>query len=113
MTMPPVNIDELNEIMDNDVQLIQECFAEFLMSYSVLIADLNAAVTSLDFDEIDNIAHKFKGTLRYLAAKPAARAAQEIETAGQNQDAEHLDEKISALEAECKKLILYIDELSS
>ena len=111
--MPPVNIDELNEIMDNGTELIQECFAEFLMDYPGLMADLTAAVTSLDFDEIDNIAHKFKGILRYLAAEPAATAAQKIETAGRNQDPEHLDGKISALKAECKKVILYIDELPS
>jgi len=108
--MPPVNIDELNEIMDNDIELIQECFADFLMDYPGLLGELKTAANNLDFEMLDNTAHKLKGSLKYLAAGPSARAALEIESAGRNQDPEHLDEKIAALESECQKLILYIDD---
>lgn len=111
--MPPVNIDELNTIMDNDTELIQECFADFLMDYPGLIGELKAAATNLNFEEIDNTAHKLKGSLRYLAAEPAARAALEIETAGRNQNPDNLNEKIAALESQCQQVILYIDEFPS
>jgi len=111
--MPPVNIDELNEIMDNDKGLIQECFADFLMDYPGLIAELKAAAHGLDFEKLYNTAHKLKGSLRYLAAEPAARAVREIETAGRNQDPDNLDEKIAAFESQCQKVILFIDEFPS
>ncbi len=110
--MSVINLDELKEIMDNDMELIQECFAEFLMDYQELIGDIKTAIDQKDFEAIDNSAHKLKGTLRYLAAEPAASAAQTIEQAGRQQDLEGLDEKLAALESECRKVILYIDESS-
>ncbi len=110
--MPAINIDELKEIMDNDSELIQECFAEFLIDYPNLIAEVKAAVEAKDFETIDAAAHKLKGTLRYLAAEEAAAAAQAVETAGRGQDLDNIDETMAALEAACQKVILYIDDLS-
>lgn len=110
--MPAINIDELNEIMDNDTELIQECFAEFLIDYPNLIAEVKTAVENKDYETIDASAHKLKGTLRYLAAEDAAAAAQKVETAGRQQDPEAMDEAMASLEATCQEVILYIDELS-
>ncbi|MCG8633610.1 MAG: Hpt domain-containing protein [Desulfobacterales bacterium] len=110
--MSVINLDELKEIMDNDEELIQECFAEFLMDYQVLIKEIKTAIDQKDFQGIDDTAHKLKGTLRYLAAEPAATAAQVIEQAGRQQDLEGMDDKLAALESECRKVILYIDEFS-
>lgn len=107
--MSAVNMDELNEIMDNDMELIQECFAEFLIDYPGLIGEIQTAVNAGNFEDIDNSAHKLKGTLKYLAAESAAAAAQSIEDAGKHQDSEHLADKLSTLEAECQKVILFID----
>ena len=110
--MPAINIDELKEIMDNDSELIQECFAEFLIDYPNLIAEVKSAVEQKDYDTIDATAHKLKGTLKYLAAEEAAAAAQVLETAGHQQDLENMDETLAALETACQKVILYIDDLS-
>ncbi|WDP85749.1 MAG: Hpt domain-containing protein [Desulfobacter sp.] len=108
--MPVVNIDELNEIMGNDAELIQECFADFLVEYPGMIKAIKTAIETEQFVEIDNNAHKIKGSLKYLAADAAANAAYTIEKAGQSQDLEGIDEKLAMLEAECQKVILFIDE---
>lgn len=110
--MAVIDLDELKEIMDNDMELIQECFAEFLIDYPGLIGDIKTAVAAENFEDIDNSAHKLKGTLRYLAAESAATAAQTVEAAGKHQDPEGLQEKLSALEDECRNVILFIDEFS-
>ncbi len=110
--MSVINLEEIKEIMDNDMELIQECFADFLIEYPDLIGDIKAAITNRAADDIDNAAHKLKGTLRYLAAEPAASAAQTIETAGRQHDLDNLDEKLSVLEAECQKVIIFIDEFT-
>ncbi len=110
--MSVINLEEIKEIMDNDMELIQECFADFLIEYPDLIGDIKAAITNRVADDIDNAAHKLKGTLRYLAAEPAASAAQTIETAGCQHDLDNLDEKLSILEAECQKVIVFIDEFA-
>ncbi len=111
--MSVINLDELKEIMDNDMELIQECFAEFLVDYPGLIGDIKTAAAAKNFEGVDNSAHKLKGTLRYLAAEPAATAAQTVEAAGKHQDPEGLEDKVSDLEAECQKVILYIDDFSA
>lgn len=111
--MPAVNLDELNEIMDNDQELIQECLAEFLIDYPNLINGVKSAIENKSFEEIDGSAHKLKGTLRYLAAADAADAAQVIETAGRQQDLDGIEKKLAALEAECQKVILFIDGMAS
>jgi len=113
MTTPPVNIDELNQIMDNDIELIEECFADFLMDYPGLLSDLKLAVKQLNFQTMDDTAHKLKGIFKYLAAESAATAAFELERAGRNQDSENLDEKLSNLESHAQKVILYIDQFPS
>ncbi|WDP92695.1 MAG: Hpt domain-containing protein [Desulfobacter sp.] len=110
MTLSPVNMDSLNEIMDNDAELIQECFEDFLADYPGMIGNLKSAAADLDFEEIDNTAHTLKGTLRYLAAEPAAQSALAVETAGRHQDPENLEQKISALEDRCRAVIQYIKE---
>lgn len=108
--MPPVDIEKLKEIMGNDRELIQECFADFLIDYPGIIADLKAAVTEMDFYKLDTAAHKLKGSLKYLAAGKAAKAALAVETAGRDQDFDSIGGKIANLETECRKLILFMDE---
>lgn len=110
--MSVINLEELKEIMDNDMEFIQECFADFLIEYPDLIGGIKTAISNRATDDIDNAGHKLKGTLRYLAAESAASAAQTIETAGRQHDLDNLDEKLSTLEAECQKVILFIDEFA-
>jgi len=103
-----VNMEELNEIMDNDMELIQDCFADFLSDLPVLLGEIQNAILGKNFQGMDESAHKLKGTLRYLAAEPAANAAMAIENAGRNFDPDNLDEKFSTLEKECLKVAEFI-----
>ena len=103
-----VNLEELKEIMDNDMELIQDCFADFLQDWPGVFAEINAAVLAKDAHKLDTSAHKLKGTLRYLAAAPAADAAYALESAGKNCDMEAVETKLSSLKNECQKLIDYI-----
>jgi HPt (histidine-containing phosphotransfer) domain-containing protein len=103
-----VNIEELKEIMDDDMELIQDCFADFLQDWPEVFAEINAAVLEKDAQKLDAAAHKLKGTLRYLAATPAADAAYALESAGKENNMEDLETKLSTLKNECRKLIDYI-----
>ncbi|MBU0971492.1 MAG: Hpt domain-containing protein [Proteobacteria bacterium] len=105
---PIVDMDELKEIMDNDMELIQDCFTEFLTDLPDLLGDIQTAISQKDAEKMNSTGHKLKGTLKYLAAEPAAKAAQVIESAGSNHDLENLDEKFSTLERECENLTAFI-----
>ncbi|MBA3012893.1 MAG: Hpt domain-containing protein [Proteobacteria bacterium] len=106
---PVVDLDELKEIMDNDMELIQDCFAEFLTDLPDLLGEIQTAISQKDAGKMNTAGHKLKGTLKYLAAEPAAKAAQAIESAGSNHDLENLDEKFLTLEKECQNLTAFIE----
>jgi len=103
-----VNITELKEIMDDDMELIQDCFADFIKDWPDSYIEINGAVLDKDAQKLDAAAHKLKGTLRYLAAEKAADAAYALEAAGKENDMEGVESKLVTLKSECEKLVAYI-----
>lgn len=103
-----VNIDELKEIMDNDMELILDCFADFIEEWPVQYDEIKNAVLEKDAQKLDEAAHKLKGTLRYLAAEPAANAAYALESAGKDNALTGIGEKLITLKTECRRLVEYI-----
>ncbi len=105
-----INLDELKEIMDNDMELIQECFAEFRNEWPESFGNIAKAVDSKDAVMLDEAAHKLKGTLRYLAADMAQKAAYEIELAGKENKLDDLAVKLNHLEKKGLEVIDYIND---
>lgn len=103
-----VNLEELKEIMDDDMELIQECFADFIKDWPHLYVQIKGAVLEKDAQKLDAAAHKLKGTLRYLAAASAADAAYDVETAGKENNMAGVEDKLTTLKNECQKLVDYI-----
>ncbi|MCF6245982.1 MAG: Hpt domain-containing protein [Desulfobacula sp.] len=103
-----VDLKELKEIMDDDLELIQDCFADFISEWPVQYVEIKGAVLEKNAQTLDESAHKLKGTLRYLAAESAADAAMVLEAAGKNNDLGGAEEKLDHLKNECQKLIEYI-----
>lgn len=111
--MAVVNLKELKEIMDNDMELIQDCFDDFLADWPDMFADIRTAVANMDYNDINETAHRFKGTLKYLAAEEAADAAMAIEKAGNQSDPDNIDAKLADLEKACLDLVDYIKAFNS
>lgn len=105
---PVVDIEEIKEIMDNDMELIADCFADFVNDWPVLYVQIKTAVLAKDGPSLDATAHKLKGTLRYLAAELAATAAYELEEAGKDNNMDGIDAKLETLKNECQKVVEYI-----
>lgn len=103
-----VNIKELKEIMDDDMELIHDCFADFIQDWPQLYVQIKGAILEKDAKTLDATAHKLKGTLRYLAAQPAADAAYAIEAAGKENDLKDVENKLETLRNECQRLVDYI-----
>ena len=72
------------------------------------MGNIQDAVFQKNFERIKTSAHKLKGTLKYLAAEPAASAAMAIELAGCNHDMDNLNEKFLTLEKECQNIAAFI-----
>ncbi len=110
MSNPAIDLNELKEIMDNDMELIQDCFSGFIDELPQIYEDIEKAILEKNAQELDASAHKLKGTLRYLAADAAANAAYDIEAAGKENNLKDLDGKLETLKSECRKVTDYIDD---
>jgi len=107
-----INLKELKEIMDDDMELIQDCFNDFAQDWPSLYVQIKGATLDKDDKTLDASAHKLKGTLRYLAADAAADAAYALEYAGKENDMEGIEEKLTTLKDECQKLLEYINKFT-
>jgi HPt (histidine-containing phosphotransfer) domain-containing protein len=103
-----VNIDELKEIMDNDMELIRECFTDFVQDWPQLYVQIKGAILEKNGKTLEESSHKLKGTLRYLAAENAAQAAYALETAGNGNDFDGVEAKLENLKTECQNVVQYI-----
>lgn len=103
-----INMEELKEIMDGDMDLIKDCFADFVQDYQASFDEIKNAATEKNGPKLDSAAHKLKGTLRYLAAANAADAAYALELSGKSNDMDGIAAKLDLLAKECVKLVEYI-----
>ncbi len=107
-----VNLKELKEIMDDDMELIQDCFNDFVQDWPSLYVQIKGAVLDKDGKKLNESAHKIKGTLRYLASDAAADAAYALESAGKDNDLDGVDKKLETLKDECQKVVEYINKFT-
>ena len=108
MLYSPVNPERLYEIIGPDEEPILECFEDFITHYPGVMEEIKTAVEMQDFNGLNNAAHKLKGALSYLAARPAFQAAEELELAGKIQHKEGLDQKLARLKILCGDVIEFM-----
>jgi len=104
----PIDMTEALKIMDGDNELLQECLDDFVRDYPELLANIRDAINAGDADSLDKSAHRFKGTLKYLAAGDAADIAYELETMGKEGNLTRAGDRFEDLDKECRKLIKFI-----
>ena len=104
----PIDMDELREIMDNDDELAKECFDDFIKIYPSMLVNIKSAIDVKDPDSLDRTAHKFKGTLKYVAAFHAAEKAYELEVMGKQKDFEKVTGAFNTLVEECERAKEYM-----
>lgn len=107
-----IDIHELKEIMDEDMDLIQECFTDFVKDWPLLYVQIKGAVLEKNSPMLEDTAHKLKGILKYLAAENAAQAAHSLESAGRGNDFKTIELKLDTLKNECQKVIEFIKNFS-
>ena len=68
MSNPAIDLNELKEIMGNDMELIQDCFSDFIDDMPQIYEEIEKAVLEKNAQELDASAQKLKGKLKYLSA---------------------------------------------
>ncbi len=100
----PIDIKELHEIMDDDEELLRECFADFLEDCEEMLSSILVAINNNSPEELEKSAHAFKSTLKYLAASSAVEFASQLETMGRNGNIQEAAKSIANLSEECKRV---------
>ena len=106
-----LDLAELRDRASNDDELVVELLQDFLSRRSTTF-DLKCACTRASFKELSRLAHRLKGTLLALGAKPAASAASAVEviasgligTSEQTSEAPRLSALSGAVDVLCARL---------
>jgi HPt (histidine-containing phosphotransfer) domain-containing protein len=104
-----IDMEEILEIMDNDTELIQECFQDFMNEYPQMLTNIQNAILSGDTKGLDSHAHKLKGSLRYLAASTTADIASKLEYKGKKGELEGTESLLETLSEYCEKLKAFMN----
>jgi PAS domain S-box-containing protein len=84
---PPVfNVDEAIHHCADDREMFEAMVGYFFDEADPALEQLRTALAAGDAATVGRVAHRFKGTLGYLGARPATQAVQLIEQAGQSGD---------------------------
>ncbi len=105
-----IDFDEVMEVMDDDEELLKECFDDFLANFPKALKEIRASVDTRDATTLDESAHKLKGALRYLAANQAADVANKLEVMGKENKFADAETTFQALESECERVKAFINQ---
>lgn len=103
-----IDMEEILEIMDNDMELIYECFQDFINEYPQMLQNIQNAILSGDTKGLDSHAHKLKGSLRYLAASKTADIASKLEYKGKAGELNGAENLLETLSESCEKLKIFM-----
>jgi CheY-like chemotaxis protein len=87
----------------NSLEMVREMIQCFFDEVEKLFPQLRAALQQGDLVEVGRLGHRMKGTVVYLGAEPATRAARRVERfcTGEDDTASEAEEAVNGLEHEC------------
>lgn len=103
--MEPLDWNSLRENCAGDESLVNEVLELFRREADELMNDVRIAVGQRDPQAIKRTAHRLKGALVSLAAKPSVDAARGLEMYGATRDLEGVDAALAQLDTELRRLI--------
>lgn len=113
MTQPAIEGKALLEYLDNDLQLLQEVIGQFLADCPERLAELRAAVTARNSDQIASGSHALRGSVSTFGAKNAVEAAQVLESMVRQGKVEGVDEAFSVLERELALVTSSLEKIAN
>ena len=103
--MEPLDWDALRENCAGDEGLVNEVLELFRKEADALLADVRNAVASADAVGVKRTAHRLKGALVSLGARPSVEAARALELAGSGNQLEGTQAMYATLETELTRLL--------
>jgi GAF domain-containing protein/CheY-like chemotaxis protein/HPt (histidine-containing phosphotransfer) domain-containing protein len=106
---PPIDARAVLHTVDRDLELLGDLVREFRATYPDLLADIRGAVARNDAASAERAAHRLRGALAALAARPAAALVAEIEALARDRRLGGVQPLLEALEAELARIEAFVD----
>jgi CheY-like chemotaxis protein/anti-sigma regulatory factor (Ser/Thr protein kinase) len=107
-----IDVAAAREIVDGDLALLAELTGELLRTCPAAVAQLREAIARRDADAALRLAHRLRGGLAAVAARPAAGVADEIETLVRRGALAEVPPLLDRLEAELARLRGFVAQLA-
>jgi HPt (histidine-containing phosphotransfer) domain-containing protein len=109
----PIDMEKIMEILDDDKELLIECFDELINTIPQSLDEIHSAIKQENASSLDEAAHKLKGSLKYLAARTAADVAYQLEIMGKEDNLGLADNMFSTLCEECEKVKNFMERYTA
>jgi GAF domain-containing protein/CheY-like chemotaxis protein/CHASE1-domain containing sensor protein/HPt (histidine-containing phosphotransfer) domain-containing protein/anti-sigma regulatory factor (Ser/Thr protein kinase) len=107
-----IDVAAAREIVDGDLALLSELTRELLRTCPAAVAELRAAAARRDADAALRLAHRLRGGLSAVAARPAAAVADEVESLVRRGALPAVPPLLDRLEAELARLRGFVAQLA-
>jgi len=104
-----LDIDELMIIVDHNKELLIDCFDLYLSNYSDALIKMNEAIVNNNSQDLARSAHKFKSTMKYLAAHECAEICSKLEVMGKEESLKEAHQSLDELSAKCNEIKIFIE----
>jgi PAS domain S-box-containing protein len=104
----PIDWDRLLKATDRDDELARELAVLFIESGVSSMEEIIAALESRDYSRLGDKAHEIKGASANLQASATQAAAERLEVAARNGDAEQMPELTRQLKTEMDRAVAYL-----
>jgi CheY-like chemotaxis protein/HPt (histidine-containing phosphotransfer) domain-containing protein len=109
---PPIDLGQLNRLVDGDDEFMRELLVTFLDSGAQQIDDIDAATESFDRSALARAAHKLKGGCANIHAIAMRKLAYEIEAAASTAEKGHLSDLCRQLRLEYARAEKFLNDPS-
>lgn len=103
--MEPLDWNALRENCAGDESLVNEVLELFRKEADGLLKDVKTAVSAGDALAVKRSAHRLKGALVSLGARPSVEAARALELSGSSNDLAQANQMYDSLELEMGRLL--------
>jgi HPt (histidine-containing phosphotransfer) domain-containing protein len=104
----PIDWNRLLKATDQDDELARELAALFIDSGSSSMLEIVSALENRDYSKLGDKAHEIKGASANLQAAATQAAAERLEAAARNGDAEQVPELTRQLKTEVDRAVAYL-----
>ncbi|MAE63923.1 MAG: hypothetical protein CMJ18_06585 [Phycisphaeraceae bacterium] len=106
----PLDVEEVLRRCMGNVEFLEKMFDKFRERSDEDIAEIEAAISQRDADEVAHVAHRFKGAAANVSAEALREAAYRLEEIGKDGDLDPAEACLEEIRSELKRCLDFIPQ---